>query len=151
MTTLDKVLVSIDRSPLDGALRVLIGFVAVPVLSLLRQDVRSGWTLTVGLMFLLLCVRIVPVFMRKLLPLSPEVKTVWAERRQIAKRYDSFQWQKLFFIGIGLACYRLASREVLSSIVVVSIFCVSFGAIGLVRWYAQASNVRNTLVNKYVL
>ncbi|SRR6266568_3482769 len=151
MTTLDKVLVSIDRSPLDGVLRALIGFVSIPVLSLLRQDVRSGWTLTIGLISLMLSLRIVPLFMRKLLPLSPEVMAVWSERRQIAKRYDSFQWQKLFYTGIGLACYTLVSRELLTSSIAASGFCVLFGAIGIVRWYTQASKVRNSIVNKYVL
>jgi len=99
----------------------------------------------------MLSLRIVPVFLRKLLPLSAEVKTIWAERRQLAKRYDSFQWQKLFFIGLGLAGYTLFSRALFPSTVAVSGFCVLFGAIGLVRWYTQTSRVRSGIVNKYVL
>ena len=151
MTTLDRALISIDRSPLDAVLRVMLGFVCIPVLSLLHQDLRSSWVLTIGLLLLMLSLRVVPVVMRKLLPLSPEVKAVWSERRQIAKRYDSFQWQKLFFIGLGLACYMLVSRKLLTSTIAVSSFCVLFGAIGLVRWYIQASKVRSSLVNKHVL
>ena len=116
-----------------------------------HQDVRSVWILTVGLLLLLFSLRIVPVFLRKLLPLSHEVQTVWAERRQVAKRFDSFQWQKLFFIGLGLAGYIFVSRELLTSTIAVSSFCVLAGAIGLVRWYMQASKVRSSLVNKYVL
>jgi len=151
MTTLDKVLVSIDRRPFDGLLRALIGFVAIPVLSFLRLDIRSNFTLIIGLLSLLLSLRIVPVFLRKLLPLSSEVKAVWSERRQVAKRYDSFQWQKLFYVGIGLACYMLVSRELQTSSIAVSAFCVLFGAIGIVSWYMQASRVRGSVVNKYVL
>jgi len=151
MTTLDRILISIDRTPLDAVLRALLGFACIPLLSFLRQDVRSVWIVVIGLLLLMFSLRVVPIFLRKLLPLSPEVKAVWAERRQLAKRYDSFQWQKLFFVGLGLAGYILFSGESLSSTIAVSSFCVLAGAIGLVRWYMQASKVRNGLVNKYVL
>jgi len=151
MTTLDRALISIDRFPFDAVLRALLGFACIPLLSFLHQDVRSVWIVTIGLLLLLFSLRIVPVFLRKLLPLSHEVQTVWAERRQVAKRFDSFQWQKLFFIGLGLAGYILFSRELLTSTIAVSSFCVLAGALGLVRWYMQASKVRSSLVNKYVL
>jgi hypothetical protein len=151
MTTLDRALISIDRSPFDALLRALLGFGCIPLLLLLRQDVRSAWVLTIGLLLLMLSLRIMPVFLRKLLPPSREVKAVWDERRQIAKQYDSFQWQKLFFIGLGLAGYMLVSRELLTSAIAVSSFCVLFGAIGLVRWYTQVNEVRSSIVNKGAL
>ena len=151
MTTLDRALISMDRRPFDAVLRALLGFACIPILSLLRQDVRSAWVLTIGLLVLMLSLRIVPVFLRKLLPWSPKVKAVWDERRQIAKRYDSFQWQKLVFIGLGLACYMLVSQELLTSAIPVSGFCVLFGVIGLVRWSTQLNKVRTTVVNKGAL
>jgi len=151
MTTLDKALISIDRTPFDFVLRALLGFACIPLLAWLHQDVRSVWILTVGLLLLLLSLRIVPVFLRKLLPLSSEAKAVWAERRQLAKRYDSFQWQKMFFVGLGLGGYTLFSGELFRSAIAVSSFCILAGAIGLVRWYLQVPKVRNGLVNKYVL
>jgi len=151
MTTLDKILVSIDRRPFDAALRSFVGILVIPILSLLRQDVRSGSSLIIGLLVLMLSLRIVPVFVRKVLPLSPEVNAIWSERRQIAKRYDSFQWQKLFFTGMGLTCYMLISRELFTSTISVSGFCLLFGAIGMARWSAMAPKVRSSLVNNYVL
>ena len=151
MTTFNKVLISIDRSPFDAVLRCLLGFVCIPLLLFLGMDVHSGWILTTGLLLLMLSLRIVPVVLRKLLPLSPEVKAVWAERRNIAKRYDSFQWQKLFFIGIGLVCYMLVSRQMFTSTIAVSSLCIVFGAIGLVRWYTQISKARNSIVNEGAL
>ncbi len=122
-----------------------------PSFPFLRQDVRSGWIVAIGLLLLMFSLRIVPVFVRRLLPLSPEVKAVWSERRNIAKRYDSFQWQKLFFVGLGLVCYMLISREFATSAVAVSTFCIVFGAIGLIRWYTQLSKARSSTVNQYVL
>jgi len=151
MTTLDRILISVDRTPFDAVIRALLGFACIPLLSWLHQDVRSGWTLTIGLLLLMLSLRVVPVFLRKLLPLSAEAKAVWAERRQLAKRYDSFQWQKMFFIGLGMAGYMLFSRKLFPSTIAVSSFCVLAGAIGLVRWYMQISRVRSSFVNKYVL
>ncbi len=151
MTILDRALISIDRSPLDAVLRTLLGFVCIPLLSSLHQDAHSGWILTIGVLLLMFSLRIVPAVVRRLLPPSPEVKAVWAERRQIAKRYDCFQWQKLFFIGLGLACYMLVSRELSMPTIAVSSFCVVFGAIGVVRWYTQVSKVRSSIVNKGVL
>lgn len=151
MTTLDKTMVSLDRGLLSGLLRILIGFFFVPALDLLRQDVSSAWTLILGLGLVLVCLRIVPVFLRKLLPLSSEVKAIWAERRQVAKQYDSFQWQKLFFVGTGLFCYLLISRTWTTPSISVSSFCILFGAIGVVVWYAQLSKVRKGLVNKQAI
>jgi|SRR5678816_1813005 len=151
MTTLDRALISMDRSPLDAVLRVLLGFVYIPLLSHLGQDVRSVWVLTIGLLLLMFSLRIVPALARRLLPLSPEPVAVWSERRTIAKRYDSFQWRKLFFIGLGLACYILVSRELLTSTIAVSSFCILFGAIGLIRWCSQIPKVRASIVNKGVV
>lgn len=151
MTALDRALISIDRRPFDAVLRALLGFACIPVLSLLRQDVRNAWVLTIGLLVLMLSLRIVPVFLRKLLRWPLEVKAVWDERRQLAKRHDSFQWQKLFFIGLGLAAYTLFSRIFVTSTIAVSSFCVLFGALGLVRWRTQLNKVRTMVVNNGAL
>jgi len=150
MTTLDKILVSIDRNPVGGLIRILIGFFFIPAWSLFDEDVDADWTLIISFMVLLLSMRIIPALMRKLLPLSSEVKAVLAERRRLAKRYDSFQWQKLFFIGLGLACYTLVWNRSWWSMAL-STFCVLCGGIGVVRWYRQVSKVRTGLVHEHVL
>jgi hypothetical protein len=151
MTTFDKLLISIDRSSLSAALRALFGFICIPLLSFLGLDVHSTLVVTGGLLLQMLSLRIVPVLVRKVLPLSGEANAVWTERRQIAKRYDSFQWQKLFFIGLGMACYMLLSQEILTSTMTVSSCCILFGAIGLARWYTQLPKMRGSIVNKGVL
>ena len=149
MTAVEKILVSIDRTYMGALYRIVIGFLLIPLLSLLELDVRSAWTLSLGLLIVLISLRILPAVIRKLLPLPSTAKAVWFERRQIAKRYDSYQWQKLFFVGIGLAGYILASREFLVARIAVSSFCVAFGAVGLARWYAHKSTVRSSLVHEY--
>jgi len=148
MTAVETLLVSIDRTYLGALYRVVIGFFLIPVLSRLGLDVSSVWTLAVGLLVVLLSLRIFPVIVRKLVPFSSAANAVWNERRQIAKIYDSYQWQKLFFVGIGLAGYTLVSREFLNSRIFISVFCVACGAIGLARWSAVVNKVRSGLVHK---
>jgi hypothetical protein len=151
MTVLDKVLVAIDRNPISALYRIAIGYIFIPTLSFLRFDIRSGWTLTLSLLVLLISLRIGPAVMRKVLPLSAAAKAVWTERRGLAKRYDSFQWQKLFFIGLGIGCYVVISGEMLASTIALSGFCLFGGVIGLIKWYSRANKVRTTLVHKYVI
>jgi hypothetical protein len=40
--------------------------------------------------------------LRKVLPFSAEAKQIWSDRRQVAKLHDSYQWQKLFWVALGL-------------------------------------------------
>jgi hypothetical protein len=148
MTPVEKMLIEIDRLYVGALYRIVIGFLLIPVLSLMGLHVRSVWTLSLGLLVVLISLRIVPAVARKLLPLSSAAKAVWFERRQIAKRYDSYQWQKLFFVGLGLAGYTLVSAEWLFSRLFVSGFCVVFGAVGLARWYSHRTAVRISLVHK---
>ena len=149
MTAVEKILVLIDRSYLGALYRIVIGFALIPTLSLVGLDVRSPWTLTLGLLTVLISLRIFPALIRKLLPLSAAVNAIWFERRQIAKRYDSYQWQKLFFVGVGLASYILASRAFVISRIFVAGICVILGAVGLARWYGHKSTVRGSVVHKY--
>ena len=59
---------------------------------------------------------------------------MWWNRRQLAKRYDSYQWRKLFWIGAGMAIYMVAYRDFSFLRATVSGLCALAGAIGLVRW-----------------
>ncbi len=65
------------------------------------------WIDLVLFLALLIGLRVVPAVLRELLPFSAEAKQIWFDRRQIAKRYDSYQWQKLFWVGLGLLPYAV--------------------------------------------
>ena len=130
MNAVEKILVSLDRTYMGALYRIAIGFVLIPLFSFVGLNVRSGWSLSLALLAVLLSLRILPAVARKLLALSAVAKAIWFERRQIAKRYDSYQWQKLFFVGLGLASYVLASKEWHFSRIVVSSVCVGCGAVG---------------------
>ncbi len=151
MKQFERILVLMDWTPVGALCRVAAGFFFVPALSFLRVDVTSGWTLGLGLVMLLIGLRVLPLVIRRVIPFSAEGKAIWFERRQIAKRYDSYQWQKLFFVGTGLLMHAAVSGELPMSKLVISGFCVVFGAIGLARWYIHGENVRKTLTQRFIV
>jgi hypothetical protein len=76
---------------------------------------------------------------RKVFPFSKEVKGIWAERREIAKRYDSYQWRKLIWFGIGMACYVVLSGTWNVVVVALTAFCVVGGGIGVFVWRKRSA------------
>ena len=136
---LDGFFIRVDTFPLSATWRALIGFLVVPVMALMGIQDRSGWIVVLFLLGFLLTLRVVLAFIRKIIPVSTAVKRVWAERRQMAKRYDSLQWGKLFWIGIGFLSYVLVSHDIRFSRLVVSLICLLSGAAGLIRWRAISS------------
>ena len=135
---LDQVLIALETSPWDAVQRVAIGFVMLPVLSRIWSAEPPVWVSVPFLLFVLLMLRLVPAAIRGLLPFSNSVRTAWSERRQIGKRYDSYQWKKLFWIGVGLTSYTVLSGQFTPSAIAVSSICLLSGALGLARWRAVA-------------
>lgn len=115
-----------------------MGGLIVPAWFALRGGTGSGWTLVPFFAAILLAVRVVPIGLRRVVPFSESLAAVWMERRQMAKQFDSYQWQKLFWIGWGLAAYAVVSGERFSALVLLTSFCLLSGALGLVafRYYA---------------
>jgi hypothetical protein len=130
----EKLLQGLDEG-LPGALfRLGVGFATIPAVHRLFGIRDLDWALVLGLFAVLFLLRVVPAIIRKIIPFSQEVRVIWWKRRQLAKRYDSYQWRKLFWIGAGMAIYMVAYRDVSFSHATVSSVCILAGAIGLVRW-----------------
>ena len=138
LTPFEQLLIAIETSPWDAVQRVAVGFVMLPALQRLWRADPPGWALVPFLLAVLLMLRLVPAAIRGLLPFSDQVRRVWFERRQIAKRYDSYQWKKLFWIGLGLASYTALSGQFTPSRIAVSAICLLSGALGLARWRTVA-------------
>jgi hypothetical protein len=73
-------------------------------------------------------------------------RQVWAQRRQLAKRYDSYQWRKLFWIGCGLGQYILVSGDFQTPRILVCSVCLVTGALGQIRWRWIHSHDRMTAI-----
>lgn len=138
--TIERVLLNIDDGAFGALYRVAIGFATLPAMSLLLGNDGSDWTVVPFLLSILLLLRIVPAVVRKLVPFSGAVREAWAVRRRTAKRYDSYQWRKLMWIGVGLALFTAVSGQFSPSRIVVCSTCLLAGAAGMVRWRAASAN-----------
>ena len=136
ISTFEKLLVGIDSGPFGALYRVAIGLAAIPAMSWLCGNQGSDWILALFVLTILVLLRVLPAIVRMLVSFSDPVRGIWAGRRQMAKRYDSYQWQKLFWIGAGLALYTTVSGQFWRSRIVVSSICLITGALGMLRWRA---------------
>jgi hypothetical protein len=134
MTALEKLLASVEDAPWHVFYRAAVGFGAVPTMSRLLGQGRSGWILVPFLLTTLLMLKIVPSVIRRLVPFSSALQELWAERRRFARRYDSYQWRKLFWIGVGLGLYTLAPGQFSKPRFVVTFLCMASGMLGILRW-----------------
>ena len=140
--TIARTLLNVDDGAFGALYRVSIGFVTLPAMSMLLGNDGSGWTVVPFLLSILLLLRIVPAVIRKLVPFSGAMREAWAVRRQTAKRYDSYQWRKLTWIGVGLALYIAATGQFSPSRIVVCSACLLAGIAGMVRWRSVSPNGR---------
>lgn len=135
MRTFERVLVDLDGSPWSAISRVALGLTILPVFRALTGNSDRTWLYAILFLGLLLALRMVPAVLRHALPFSVEAKTIWAGRRQIAKQHDSYQWQKLFWIGIGLLPYVFLSEGPRINEIVLTLFCFVGGTMGLFLWH----------------
>jgi hypothetical protein len=128
-----------DAMPWGAFFRIAIGYWFMDVHLSSAQHV-AGWNLVGWFIALLLALRVIPAIVRKLLPFSPEANAIWAQRRMLAKRFDSFQWQKLLWFGVGMWGCMLAARRVERPVALLALFCVVGGGLGMARWRRIASD-----------
>jgi hypothetical protein len=142
----ERVLLAIDDDAFGALSRVAIGFATLPAMSLLLGSNISDWTVVPFLLSILLLLRLVPAVVRKLVPFSGAVQEAWAVRRRLAKQYDSYQWRKLMWIGIGLALYTAVSGQFSAARVVVCSACLLAGMVGMLRWRLVSADVEHAKV-----
>jgi hypothetical protein len=135
----ERAFLAAEQPPWDALYRIAIGYGMVPVFSRLSGTDDLGWGLLASFVALLLALRIGPAVLRKLLPFSQEATAMWAERRGLAKRFDSYQWRKLLWFGVGLAAQMASSGRVDWPRIVLLCTCVGGGAVGLVIWRQRVS------------
>lgn len=137
---IENVSLAAQRAPWDKALQLTIGYLSVFAWSRLIGDRGPSWTLFPFFLLVLLAVRVVPLVVRRLLPFSESVRAQWAERRALAKRFDSYQWQKLFWIGLGVALH-VRSAERSGALLALMLICLASGGVGLAVWQRRAAQM----------
>jgi hypothetical protein len=134
MRPFERFLVGLDSWPWSAFVRVLIGLCSPPVSRTLFGSGNSVWVFPAFFVASLIALRVVPALIRFALPFSAEAKEIWARRRALAKRYDSYQWQKMFWIGLGLLPHATIAGEIAPGEIVVTVICLVGGSLGLWIW-----------------
>jgi len=135
-----RVLIALGAPPWDALYLTAVGFVTIPILSRLQGNDRTGWPLVPFLLGVMLLLRVLPAILRRLVRFPAPVLAVWADRRQISKHYDSYQWRKLLWLGLGLGLYTAVGGQPSTVRIVVSAVCMLSGILGLARWRAVSSH-----------
>jgi hypothetical protein len=130
----ERFLVALEQQPWSGLYRVGIGYLLAPSFCYLASSEVLDWRFVVWFGVVLFALRVVPLVVRKMVPFSDEVGRIWMARRQRAKEYDSYQWRKLTWLGLGLALYGITSGNQSRMIVTITAFCLSGGLLGLACW-----------------
>ena len=139
MKSLEKFLVGLDSGPWSAAYRAVIGFCVPDILRLLSGGRDQIWLSLLLFMGLLVALRVGPAILRMILPFSREAKDIWFQRRQIAKLHDSYQWQKLLWIGIGMLVFAATVGGLRVGEQAVMLLCLVGGAAGLLIWYRSGA------------
>jgi hypothetical protein len=134
MSSLERILLNLDSGSRSAIWRVVLGLGIPPVFRTLSGGQDQVWTSLVLFGGLLVALRVVPAVLRRALPFSVDAKKIWAERRNVAKQNDSYQWQKLFWIGLGLLPYAVIGDGLRIGELVVTLFCLIGGSMGLLFW-----------------
>ena len=134
MKSLEQFLVRLDSGPWSAVSRMVLGFCIPPAFRLLSGGHEQTWLALALFIGLLVALRVGPAVLRMVLPFSRETKDIWFRRRQIAKRYDSYQWQKLFWIGLGLVAFAAVGGGLRPGEQAVTLVCLAGGAAGLLLW-----------------
>jgi hypothetical protein len=134
MQQLEKYLVELDSGTSGAVFRVTMGLCIPPVFRALSGAGDQIWIDLVLFLALLIALRVVPAVLRKVLPFSAEAKKIWFDRRQVAKLHDSYQWQKLFWIGLGLLPYATIGSGLKAGEMVLTAVCLIGGGAGLLIW-----------------
>lgn len=132
-----RMVLALETPPWDSAYRALIGYGVMPAYLQLFGGNVVPWKLFVFFLAVLAALRIVPGVLRRVLPFPREVKTVWAERRALAKRYDSYQWRKLFGLGLGWLAYLLVGGKAHDVPLFLALACIVSGMLGQLVWFKR--------------
>ena len=134
MQHFEKYLVELDSGPSSAVSRVTLGLCIPPAFRALSGAQDQIWIDLVLFLTLLIGLRVGPAVLRKLLPFSAEARKIWSDRRQIAKVHDSYQWQKLFWIGLGLLPYATVGGGLRAGEMVLTAICLIGGGAGWLIW-----------------
>jgi len=136
----ERILLRLDDPPWGALYRIGIGYATFSLFNCLSGGDEPDWRIILLFIGVLFAMRLIPAIVRKVVPFSQEVTKIWTKKRQLAKDFDSYQWQKLFWFGIGMAAYVAMSESSAVMAYILSGFSLLTGGMGLYRWQGRASS-----------
>jgi hypothetical protein len=131
---LEKAVRGSEMPPLPALWRIAIGFFLIPSFAAWKSGGGADWLIVPFFLFVLFVLRVVPAVLRHVLPFSKDLQAHWFRYRILAKRYDSYQWRKLLWLGLGIAAYAVLLGQARGVQGVLAFVCVAAGALGALRW-----------------
>jgi hypothetical protein len=132
--SLERVALRADEPPFGELWRVAAGSAVTIAWVMAPVGAASAWVLVAAVLVVLLSCRLVPLVLRRLLPFEASTRAIWFERRQLAKRYDSYQWRKLLWFGVGMAVAQITFGWPSQTLVVLTVLFVLSGSAGILAW-----------------
>jgi hypothetical protein len=123
-----------DAPPWPELCRLAVGFCCLPALGRWRAGDGTDWPLLPLCLSALLALRVLPAVGRRLLPFPADLQSRWARQRLLAKRFDSYQWRKLIWFGLGLAAAVGLAGPARLLPAGLAAGCLLSGALGALRW-----------------
>jgi len=138
---MERVLFYLPRPPWNAAYLVPAGFLVFPIIHSFFGDHRSLWTVAIVFFGMLLVLRFTATLLRRMLPFSKDVLSAWSQTRLLAKQYDSFQLQKLFWLGVGIATHAVLSDRAQSAQIAWAASCLIVGGCGAAAWWTKSKGL----------
>jgi dolichol kinase len=146
MRILERLSIQLERYPWAALYRILIGYAVVPLYKALGGS-SHDWGVFLFFVAILFGLRVGPMVLRKIMRFSPEAHAAWKYRRYLAKRYDSYQWQKVFWFGAGIGLYVWVSNSFNSAAGILALISLVSGAAGLIFWKKHSAPVEAPSAN----
>ena len=132
--THERFIALLDGHQGNAIYRVGLGYLIPLLYYSIASEEDSGWFFVLWFLCVLIALRVLPAVFRKVLSFTREIEAIWSQRRRAAKRYDSYQWRKLFWFGLGMACYVAVSGDGGGIVGALSAFCTIGGGVGFICW-----------------
>lgn len=144
----EHILLRLEEPPWGALYRVGIGYIIFPLFNRLSGSGEPDWRVVFLFFGVLFALRLIPAMVRKLVRFSQEATSVWLDRRQLAKDFDSYQWKKLFWLGVGMASYMGTSGSVGGVASILTVSALLTGGIGLYLWHRATKSQQSLCLPK---
>ena len=131
LNRVENIILAVDGWPFSALYRMALAFGLFAVWTRLYGK-GGGGMLAAAFLLTLLLLRYIPAVIRRIVPFSSTLKMMWMDRRETGRKYDSYEWRKLFWSGLGFAAYVLYFGDFERPKMALTLACVCAGFAGII-------------------